>query len=194
MPRKINHNRRILSKNVISKSEIVPGMILDFRYTNPKAYDKNPLVLFIYKDTRGDNTLLHCLNINYLYERDIQSIFETMSKLIDLKIDYDETEDSYTQLQLQKDPKSTTGITGKHLYERIIKPKIFKLQRTKNCYRTYNIKKIQSLTLINYRFDVIEKRIREQANLSKHRIKTSELFKNIEEQNITIKTDNTENQ
>tara|TARA_Y100000593_G_C4314026_1_gene339883 strand:- start:243 stop:824 length:582 start_codon:yes stop_codon:yes gene_type:complete len=191
MPRKINHSRRILSKNIISKSEIAPGMILDFRYNNPKAYDKNPLVLFIYKERTANNVLLHCLNLNYLYEKDVQSIFNSISKLVDLEIDYNDNQEPYTQINLEKNSKSNTGVTGKTLYEQIVKPKIFSINRTKNCYRTYNMKKVQSLNLISYRFDTIEKKIREQTKLSKYRVKTNELFKNIEEQAVNIKTDNT---
>ena len=192
--RKINHYRRIMSKQIISTPEIKPGMMLDFRYTGVNAYDKNPLVLFIYKDDSGKNTLLHGININYLYEKDVQSIFESMSKLVDLKMDYSDSiisKRGYSQLQLEKNPKSLTGVTGIKLYEKIIKPKIFKIPRTRDCYRTYDIKKITSLRLINYKFDIIEKEIREKTKLSKHKLKTNELFKNVEEQEIIVKTENT---
>ena len=182
-----------MSKQIISTPEIKPGMMLDFRYTGVNAYDKNPLVLFIYKDDSGKNTLLHGININYLYEKDVQSIFESMSKLVDLKMDYSDSiisKRGYSQLQLEKNPKSLTGVTGIKLYEKIIKPKIFKIPRTRDCYRTYDIKKT-SLRLINYKFDIIEKEIREKTKLSKHKLKTNELFKNVEEQEIIVKTENT---
>ena len=35
--RKINHYRRIMSKQIISTPEIKPGMMLDFRYTGVNA-------------------------------------------------------------------------------------------------------------------------------------------------------------
>ena len=188
MPKKINHYRRILSKKTIPKNKLIPGMIISFRYKGKDIYDKIPLILFLYNDI--STNLIHGLNLNYLYERDIQNIFEIISKKIDISIEYDENEKGNSYVALNKNPTSKIGFGAKKLYEQVIRPKIFSIQRTKNCYRTYKLGNISSLMLMNYRLDVVEKHIREQADLSKNDIKTSELFDGIKEQQIEVKTDN----
>ena len=188
--RRINHSRRILNTQNISKTELAPGMMISFRYNKPGTRDKNPLALFIHKDLRKQNVLLHCLNINYLYEQDVQKLFFRMAKIVDIKMEYGSKEKGYSRVLLTANPAVKRGVDGQKLYERLLKPAILNQDRTKNCYKTYNIKKISNLKLVNYKFDVFEKQIREETQLSKHALKTSELYKNIEEQQIDIRTGN----
>jgi hypothetical protein len=188
MSRRINHIRRVLDKKVISVSELIPGMIISLRYNSKNRFDPNPLGLYLYRDKKFN--LMHFLNFNYIHESDLQNLFKNISKKVDIFIDYDVSEKGYTRINLNKNPKSKTGVGAKVLYETIIKPKLFNVSRTKDCYRTFKIDKISSLRLINYRMDVIEERIRKDANISKHRLKTAELFENIEEQNVEITTKN----
>ena len=188
MPKKINHYRRILSKKVISRSELIPGMIIEFRYSSRNRFDPKPLILFLYHDRKLD--LIHGINFNYIYEQDVQNIFTLISKTVGVSIEYDIEDSSYSRIKLNPNPKSRSGIGAQKLYESVIKPKLFNTQRTKDCYRTYKADKISAVNSINYRIDVIEERIRKQTNLSKHKVKTADLLKNVEEQKITVETDN----
>jgi hypothetical protein len=188
MAKKINHYRRILSKKTIPKNKLTPGMIISFRYKGKDIYDKIPLILFLYNDI--STNLIHGLNLNYLYEKDVQDIFETISKKVNISIEYDENEKGNSYVVLNKNPKSKIGFGAKKLYEQVIRPSIFSMERTKNCYRTYKLNNISNLMLINYRLDIIEKYIREQTDLSKNDIKSNELFKVVKEQQIETKTDN----
>jgi hypothetical protein len=188
MAKLLNHHRRILSKNIISKSELKPGMIVLFKYSGKKISDKSPLILFLYDDV--SNKLIHGLNLNYLYEHDIQKIFKAISKKVDISISYTDNPNGYPYIQLNKNSKSTIGFGAKQLYEDVIKPEIFSIQRTKDCYRTYNVKNISSLKLVNYKLDVIEDTIREETKISKYKLKTPELFENIKEQQVEVTTDN----
>ena len=188
MPKKLNHHRRILSKKVISRSELIPGMVLEFRYDSKNKFDPKPLVLFLYHDKAVD--LIHGINFNYLYEQDVQNIFTLISKTVGVSIEYDIDNNSYSRVKLNPNPKSRSGIGAKKLYERVIKPKLFVTQRTKDCYRTYKASKVSAINSVNYRIDVIEEKIRQQTNLSKNKIKTQELLKNVDEQKITVETDN----
>ena len=47
-----------------------------------------------------------------------------------------------------------------------------------------------SIKLINYKLDVIEETIRKTTKLSESALKTSELYKNMQEQKIEVETDN----
>ena len=188
MPKKLNHHRRILSKKVISRSELIPGMVLEFRYDSKNKFDPKPLVLFLYHDKAVD--LIHGINFNYLYETDIQKMFALLSKTVGVSIEYDIDDNSYSRLKLNPNPKSRSGIGAEKLYERVIKPKLFTTERTKDCYRTYKVSKVSAISSINYRIDVIEEKIRQQTNLSKNKVKTTKLLKNIDEQKITVETDN----
>ena len=67
---------------------------------------------------------------------------------------------------------------------------MFKSPRTKDCYRTYAYLKMTSVKLINYKLDVIEETIRKTTKLSESALKTSELYKNMQEQKIEVETDN----
>lgn len=188
MTKVLNHYRRIISKSIISKSELKPGMITLFKYRGEKISDKSPLILFLYNDT--STKLIHGINLNYLYEHDIQNIFKMISKKIDISISYTEDPDGHPFVQLNENSKSTIGFGATKLYNEVIKPKVFSIPRTKNCYRTYNTKNISSLRLVNYKLDVIEDTIRKETKLSKHKLKTPELFENIKEQQIEVTTDN----
>ena len=188
MPKKINHYRRILSRKVLSRSELIPGMVIEFRYGSRNKFDPKPLILFLYHDKATD--LIHGINFNYLYETDIQKMFTLLSKTVGVSIEYDIDDNSYSRLKLNPNPKSRSGIGAQKLYERVIKPKLFTTERTKDCYRTYKVSKVSAISSINYRIDVIEEKIRQQTNLSKNKVKTTKLLKNIDEQKITVETDN----
>jgi len=188
MPRRINHNRRILSERVVSLYELLPGQIIRFRYNAVKRYDPNPLVLFLYNDQ--SKNLIHGINLNYLYELDVQRAFTQISSIVNVGMENNKNND-FIKVQLTKG-NVKTGVGAEKLYEQFIKPKLFNVGRTKDCYRTYKNNKITTLKLVNYRMDVIENQIRQQTNLKKSQLKTNELFKNLSEQEIDVITNNIE--
>ena len=84
--------------------------------------------------------------------------------------------------------KSTA--TANMLYEKIIKPKLLNIPSTENCYRTYSIGKVSSIKVVSYKLDVIEKDVREVADVSKGELPSAELHKSILESGENIETDN----
>ena len=166
----------------------MPGQLITFRYNSPKRYDPSPLVFFIYNDTNAK--LIHGINLNYLYEADIQNIFTKMSNFVNIELEHNSEDESYTRIDLNKNPSSKAGVNGEKLYEQFIKPKVLSLPRTKNCYRTYKPNKMTSIRSVNYQFDVIEKNIRNIYSVSKNKLTTKELFENVRQQQIQVGTDN----
>ena len=187
--KKINHFRRILGETRINRDAIIPGQIVHFNYSGTNIWDRNPLIIFLFRD-RDKNDLIHGLNINYLYENDVQSIFRMMTKRVNAKVAFDKTTKGYAYLQLEENKNIRTGVHAQDLYEEVIKPIIFKTPRTRDCYRTYNFTKMTNVRIVNYKLDVIEETIRKQTNLKKSELKTAELFKNVQEQQTNIETDN----
>ena len=63
MPNRFNHNKDIKNTQPAKLKAISPGMIITFRYVGENISDKNPLVLFLYRD--GKYNLIDGLNLNY---------------------------------------------------------------------------------------------------------------------------------
>ena len=187
--KKINHYRRILGQTNINKEALVPGQIVSFKYMGKNIWDRNPLIIFLFRD-RDKNDLVHGININYLYENDVQNVFKMMTKRVNAKIAYEKSSEGYAYLQLEENKNIRTGVHAQDLYEEVIKPIMFKSPRTKDCYRTYAYTKMTSIKLVNYKLDVIEEAIRKNTKLSKSALKTAELYKNMQEQKIEVETDN----
>ena len=187
--KKINHYRRILGQTNVSKDALVPGQIISFNYIGKNIWDRHPLIIFLFRD-RDKNDLIHGININYLYENDVQNVFKMMTKRVNAKVAYDKSSEGYAYLQLEENKNVRTGVHAQDLYEEVIKPIMFKSRKTKNCYRTYAYTKMTSIKLINYKLDVIEETIRKTTKLSESALKTSELYKNMQEQKIEVETDN----
>jgi hypothetical protein len=186
--KQINHHRRILGRERIAKFDLTPGMFVEFYYNKPNVTDNKPLVIILGLDTKSK--LIHCININYLYEKDIQNLFNNISKKINLQFDnnYEKTK---TNVKLETARINfTKKVDGHKLYESVIKPILFTKVRTKNCYRTYKFSKIQNLNLISYKLDVIEAQVRKDAKISKYALKSAELFKQLTEQGAVVETDN----
>tara|TARA_Y100001963_G_C6780625_1_gene449638 strand:+ start:171 stop:806 length:636 start_codon:yes stop_codon:yes gene_type:complete len=195
--RRINHRRRFIGQpKVISKRDIIPGMIITFSY---KGYhnDPKPLILFLglerQKSTTSDD-LIHGINLNYLHESAVQKLFEELSKHTPVKFGkgLEKWGSNFGFVEIEKEMESP-GNNAKVLYETVIRPKLMRSSYTKNCYRTYFFNKMQSISLVNYKLDIVEKTIREQTGLSKHALKPSELFKQIDEDQIDVNVDNRPN-
>ena len=70
--RKINHSRRILSKERINVSKIEFSDIVEFNYTSKNVYDRKPMVFVLsIKDK-----ILNGINISYLKESVIENLLQ----------------------------------------------------------------------------------------------------------------------
>ena len=141
----------------------------------------------------SDKELLHGINLNYLYEKDVQTLFHEISKKVSIKVHKRLGRDVLGRYQtIDRSPfvEFTSKVNPRVLYESVVKPKLFSSRKTKNCYRTYKTSKISNLNLVNYKLDIIEREIRKQAQLSKHKLSTPELYKAMEEQEIRVETEN----
>ena len=82
MPNKINHKKRILSEQMISKMAVGPHDIVTFKYNVEGNYDKNPLVYILpakdkeRKLTQKMKTHIYGINFNYLREYAVQELFK----------------------------------------------------------------------------------------------------------------------
>ena len=82
MPNKINHKKRILSEQIISKMAVEPHDIISFKYNVEDNFDKNPLIYILpakdreRKLTQKMKTHIYGLNLNYLREYVVQELFK----------------------------------------------------------------------------------------------------------------------
>lgn len=186
--RKLNHNRRILGRERIAKFDLTPGMFIEFNYRGKQIKDGKPLVLLLGLDNK--NNLMHCININYLYEADVQNLFKKISQKTPIIFD-DDYDKAKTNVRMESARVTfSKRLDGYDLYSKIIRPVLFGTDRTKNCYRTYKINKITNLNLVSYKLDVVEAQVRDDVKVSKYALKSAELFKNLIEQKAAVKTDN----
>jgi hypothetical protein len=186
--KQLNHYRRILGRERIAKFDLVSGMIIDFYYTGSNIHNTKPLILILGID--NTNNLIHCINLNYLYEADVQNLFDAISKKVNIKVSNLSKETKTNIITTAAHIDFTKKIDGYALYENVIKPVLFTKNTTKNCYRTYKLSKIQNLNLINYRIDAVEAQVRKDANISNYALKSAELFKALIEQEHEVETDN----
>ena len=70
--RKINHSRRILSKERINVSNIEFSDIVEFNYKSKNVYDRKPMVFVL--SIKGK--ILNGINISYLKESIIENLLE----------------------------------------------------------------------------------------------------------------------
>ena len=184
-----SHSSRIKpSKKTLSLNSMLPGQICTFAYNvdDPKNYDKHPLILFLYRDKKAK--LNHAINLHYLNEKGVQLLFEKISKHTSVTFGSSKNLDEHhvkVDLSNRKSSKIPSPI---QLYEKAVKP-LMKLPNFKNSYRTFSESKVSgNFRIVNYKLDIIEKRIRRQTGITKGESSTSELFKGIESQDIGVTT------
>ena len=153
--RRINHTERILNEKTLHANNLLPGMIIRFSYNAEDIYDRRPLVLFLYKE---DKTL-QGINLNYIKEFKVQEIFDRSIQLFEGRIDEAFRQEHFYNL---KGHFTRIGLTNKlapsdvdttEFYNRVIKPRLLNVPDTKNCYRSYILKNISSLKIVNYKID-----------------------------------------
>ena len=92
MPNKINHKKRILAEQAVSKMAVEPHDIISFKYNVEDNYDKNPLVYIIpakdkdRKMTQKMKTHIYGINLNYLREYVVQQFFKEQSILRKIRL------------------------------------------------------------------------------------------------------------
>ena len=141
MPIKINHKKRILSEQIVSKMAVVPHDLITFKYNVKDNYDKNPLVYILpakdkdRKMTQKMKTHIYGINFNYLREYMVQELFKE------------------------------TGIVRKSPQYVILK----KFNLYKKAFRTYVIDEMVGVKLISYQTDSLKKRFEVSLAENKHK-------------------------
>jgi len=141
MPIKINHKKRILSEQVVSKMAVVPHDVIIFKYNVEDNYDKNPLVYILpakdkdRKMTQKMKTHIYGINFNYLREYVVQELFKE------------------------------TGIVRKSPQYVILK----KFNFYKKAVRTYIIDELVGVKLVSYETDSLKKRFEVSLAENKHK-------------------------
>ena len=144
----VDHYRKILDKYPVSINQIYQGDLIEFKYKGKNIFDKNPLVLFIYYER--DNRLMHGINLNYLYETDVQNLFKKIHKTVAPVTGPHINESMWTKVNL-----SSFGIfSGKRMYETSVKP--YLTPGVQNSYRTYKRNNMSNVKLIKYNLDRIK--------------------------------------
>ena len=139
MPNKINHKKRILAEQVVSKMAVEPHDIISFKYNVDNSYDKNPLVYIIpakdkdRKMTQKMKTHIYGINFNYLREYVVQEFFKE------------------------------TGVIRKSPEYVILK----KFNLYKKAFRTYVIDEMVGVKLVSYETDSLKKRF--EASLAENK-------------------------
>ena len=191
--RKYNHSSRILNYSPLHVSKLSPGMMVSFNYNSKKTKDKIPLVLPLFIDKSGKNNLLHCINLNYLPESEVQKLYKQITKITPVSFgDEEDLGEAHAKVDLG-DPTKKSGHISQKVYESVIKPKLLTRPGTSNCYRTYNMSSISNFRLVNYRLDIMTKEARDITGITKGKLSDKELHKNLSEGENYVHVDNRKN-
>ena len=154
--RRVNHIKRIYSyRNLDRLGPANMGSIVRFRYIDAETFDNWPLCVFLYREF-GSKNLIHTLNLNYLYEYQVQKLFKVVSTRSSFNLIHaskKETDDKRHWLI------ENIGLYGKGLqsakrfYQNVLLPKLPDL--VQESYRTYKVSKVNmgSLQTIYYKVD-----------------------------------------
>jgi len=141
MPNKINHKKRILAEQAVSKMAVEPHDIISFKYNVEDNYDKNPLVYIIpakdkdRKMTQKMKTHIYGINFNYLREYMVQEFFKE------------------------------AGVIRKSPEYVILK----KFNLYKKAFRTYVVDELVGVKLVSYETDSLKKRFEASLAENKHK-------------------------
>jgi len=147
------HNRKILNEHYLSnKIGLKPGMILKFNYYQKDAFDKYPLILYLYRDRKKN--LIHGLNLNYLLENEVRLLFGDMSQKVNtVLLDKDDPQNklgsTYTFVKF-KNTGEVAKAERRDTYRFVIKD--FMEKRNLDIYRTYFWNSLSNLKVIEYQF------------------------------------------
>lgn len=143
------HQKNILNELSIGKPtgsakgvSLEPGHIVRFTYMGDKVSTKRPMVLVLHPKWKGQ---LHGLNIDYIPERVLEQLWAMTKETLQGKIQ------KLVKLRLPL-LKPDIGNPKSFYYSKLKRFLKSKLGGTSACYRTYNVGKVQSLKIIDYRF------------------------------------------
>lgn len=143
MPNYISqHIKNTISKKPISKSDLLPGMIVEFNYSGIENKTKKPMVIVLNPKWEGN---LHGLKLNSISEI-------TLKKLIDIV-------DTKYSGKLNKITKEKIEILNSNIsspisfYYGTLKEFLLKENVIDGAYREYIVSKISLLRVINYNFN-----------------------------------------
>tara|TARA_B100000131_G_scaffold274007_1_gene275694 strand:- start:350 stop:829 length:480 start_codon:yes stop_codon:yes gene_type:complete len=150
------HTNLISTRQTVGWGEVIPGMIIMFDYRKETAFDKQPMILFLWFDKTND--LVHGLNLNYLTSHRLKrlfNIFEIKTEVLTASEENDmKLYEHYTWVKMpgfNKPSKSSVSVSSmKNLYNTEIRKKLLPEQGD-NIYRTYKGTNISSLRVLNLR-------------------------------------------
>ena len=153
-----NHKGKIKGIQPANLKSLEPGMLITFRYNAKDIMDRNPLIIFLYRDI-NDN-IIDGLNLNYLTEYKVSNLFRNFNNIVGVgekdEEDNNLLNEDYTLINLPSYKKELGGnplskaesiAKMKRLYEQVIKPRVLKID---NIYRSYKIKNIRTLKVVRY--------------------------------------------
>ena len=179
---KYNHKQLIESFQSSPNKAIYPGMIVNFRYIAKNVFDKQPMVLVLWNDYRGDK--IHGINLNYLSNQKIITLFDKLiegSKIYgkksgnpfviedqDDESDYDDNlpyrnllKKPYTRMKLPTHrqnrggnplSKSQAKVQMDMLYEKVVK-RFMGRGKDYQVYRSYKYKSMKELKVLHMNFE-----------------------------------------
>tara|TARA_Y100001973_G_C5203570_1_gene339690 strand:+ start:3666 stop:4244 length:579 start_codon:yes stop_codon:yes gene_type:complete len=151
-PSLVNHKQKILNEMPSNIRMLSPGQIIRFKYNAPST-DPEPMVMTLYLES---SRLLHCLNLNFLPENEVQKMFRILASRYGVsqpEVVMGEKLESFSQIDIPQRNSGLKSRIGQQIYDRILKP-IF--MQNYNCYRTYTINKIGNLRLVEYDMDIVK--------------------------------------
>ena len=158
LPKTPHMGKRLLEQK-IPISKILPGMLLTFEYSEPKIYDRRPLILVLGKvDNRIEG-----VNFNYIKESEITRFYKECV-IVGVEPRYENfVKLSKDYIRVRMNTKFTPSrFDGKVIYQRIFK----RYQKFRDAFRSYKIGSMTSPKIVNYKIKGIEE-ARTQMNLLK---------------------------
>ena len=148
-----NHLSHVANFQHANITSITPGMFIHFRYNSENAYDKRPLILFLYNDK--DTDLIHSLNVNYLSSTRIKRLFSVLNLNFDVVTKQTANNEGqlyapYTWVKLPGIKKNAESVSQMDLFYRtVIKTKLLPEQGD-NIYRTFKRSLMTGMRAINF--------------------------------------------
>ena len=142
---KYNHSQMMESFNQIPIRGIKSGMICQFSYMIKTAFDRNPLILFLYRDIKANPRLIHGVNLNYLnrtnFKELIRKINQTNPVITESPTAGEAVDISYTRVSF----KHIIGESSKAEMDMFYNS-VLKIIPQANIGKTYRVYKENSMT------------------------------------------------
>ena len=128
------HNTRVKSRTIISKSKLTEGMVVKCRYTSQDQSGGEYILLVLDVNYKGQ---LHALSLNEFSSRTFINLAETVGTT---SVSQPGVKNNIPKLNLPGSPRA--------MYEGILKAKMGSKYNTS--YRTLDIKKMSGIMLLEY--------------------------------------------